>query len=77
MEIDYKHHGGVTEIPLYSAEAVALLPITRQSLDWHALRATPPAAAPPSPPSTPPTQPTTSCSSWRSPGSPASAARQS
>ncbi|MEU9858779.1 hypothetical protein [Streptomyces sp. NPDC047974] len=41
VTIDYKHHGGVTTVPLYSAEDVALLPVTRPSVDWHALRATP------------------------------------
>ncbi|MCM1951032.1 hypothetical protein NC315_37585 [Streptomyces sp. G2] len=77
VDIDYKHHSGPTTIPLYSAEAVALLPLTRPSVDWHALRALPAgrrsllAALDPSPP------PTTSSSSRKSPGSPASAARQS
>ncbi|MFF9345343.1 hypothetical protein ACF1CG_36990 [Streptomyces sp. NPDC014773] len=41
VDIDYKHHGGVTTVPLYSAEDVALLPVTRPSVDWHALRALP------------------------------------
>ncbi|MFE4660926.1 hypothetical protein ACFRFJ_30070 [Streptomyces hydrogenans] len=41
VDVDYKHYGGVTTIPLYSAEDVALLPVTRPSVDWHALRATP------------------------------------
>ncbi|WP_432089584.1 hypothetical protein [Streptomyces sp. bgisy095] len=37
--IDYKRaRGGVTEVPLYSGEAVALLPVSRPSVDWRALR---------------------------------------
>ncbi|MET9694836.1 hypothetical protein ABZY81_41710 [Streptomyces sp. NPDC006514] len=40
VEIDYKRHGGVTTIPLYSAEDIALLPITRPSVDWRAVYAT-------------------------------------
>ncbi|MYS06315.1 hypothetical protein GTW71_07650, partial [Streptomyces sp. SID6041] len=38
VDIDYKHHGGWTTIPLYSAENLTLLPLTRPSVDWHALR---------------------------------------
>ncbi|MFF0561716.1 hypothetical protein [Streptomyces sp. NPDC004266] len=38
VDIDYKHHGGVTTVPLYSAEDVALLPTVRPAVDWHALR---------------------------------------
>ncbi|GGR67557.1 hypothetical protein [Streptomyces roseolus] len=41
VEIDYKRHGGVTTVPLYSAEDVALLPLTRPTVDWHALRTVP------------------------------------
>ncbi|MFD4392626.1 hypothetical protein [Streptomyces sp. NPDC058495] len=41
VAIDYKHHGGVTTIPLYSGEDVALLPLTRPAVDWHALTTTP------------------------------------
>ncbi|MEU3607077.1 hypothetical protein AB0E83_16760 [Streptomyces sp. NPDC035033] len=41
VEIDYKRHGGLTTVPLYSAEEVALLPVTRPAVDWHAVRATP------------------------------------
>ncbi|MEU7697165.1 hypothetical protein [Streptomyces sp. NPDC039028] len=37
-DIDYKRHGGWTTVPLYFAEDVALLPLTRPSVDWHALR---------------------------------------
>ncbi|MFJ6722755.1 hypothetical protein [Streptomyces sp. NPDC091259] len=39
VEIDYKHHGGVTTVPLYSAEEVALLPVVRPSVDWRAVYA--------------------------------------
>ncbi|MFF6888573.1 hypothetical protein ACFY9F_35960 [Streptomyces sp. NPDC012421] len=38
VDIDYKRQGGITTVPLYSAEAIALLPLTRPSVDWHALR---------------------------------------
>ncbi|MFC9399210.1 hypothetical protein ACFTWS_39790 [Streptomyces sp. NPDC057027] len=38
IDIDYKRHGGVTTVPLYSAESIALLPLTRPTVDWHALR---------------------------------------
>ncbi|MFH9959640.1 hypothetical protein ACH4OX_36275 [Streptomyces roseolus] len=41
VEIDYKRQGGVTTVPLYSAEEVALLPVTRPAVDWQAVRATP------------------------------------
>ncbi|TDU80696.1 hypothetical protein [Streptomyces sp. KS 21] len=40
VEIDYKHHGGVTTVPLYCAEDVALLFIARSSVDWRVVRAT-------------------------------------
>ncbi|MFE7515169.1 hypothetical protein ACFU8I_28645 [Streptomyces sp. NPDC057540] len=36
--VDYKRHGGVTTVPLYSAQDVALLTVTRRTVDWHALR---------------------------------------
>ncbi|MEV7512658.1 hypothetical protein AB0O57_32340 [Streptomyces sp. NPDC091201] len=39
VDIDYKHHGGITTVPLYSAEDVALLPVTRPAVDWRAVRA--------------------------------------
>ncbi|MFJ6799143.1 hypothetical protein [Streptomyces sp. NPDC091268] len=39
VEIDYKRHGGVTTVPLYSAEDVALLPVVRPSVDWRAVYA--------------------------------------
>lgn len=35
VEIDYKRHGGVTTVPLYSAEEVALVPFVRRSVDWR------------------------------------------
>ncbi|MFJ3786232.1 hypothetical protein [Streptomyces sp. NPDC090093] len=38
VEIDYKRHGGWTEVPLYSGQDVALLPLSRPSVDWRALR---------------------------------------
>ncbi|MFC8790827.1 helix-turn-helix transcriptional regulator [Streptomyces cinereoruber] len=39
VEIDYKRaRGGVTEVPLYSGQDVALLPVSRPSVDWRALR---------------------------------------
>ncbi|MFC8494781.1 hypothetical protein ACFUJU_29100 [Streptomyces sp. NPDC057235] len=39
VTVDFKRaRGGVTEVPLYSGEAVALLPLTRPSVDWRALR---------------------------------------
>ncbi|WP_329274036.1 hypothetical protein [Streptomyces sp. NBC_00691] len=38
VDIDYKRHGGWTTVPLFSGEDVALLPLTRLSVDWHALR---------------------------------------
>ncbi|MFJ8016709.1 hypothetical protein [Streptomyces sp. NPDC096339] len=39
VEIDYKRQGGVTTVPLYSAESVALLPVVRPSVDWRAVYA--------------------------------------
>lgn len=38
VEIDYKRQGGMTRVPLYSAEQVALLPVIRPEVDWRALR---------------------------------------
>ncbi|MFC7897681.1 hypothetical protein [Streptomyces sp. NPDC057381] len=38
VEIDYKRQGGVTRVPLYSAQDVALLPVIRPEVDWRALR---------------------------------------
>ncbi|MFF4012735.1 hypothetical protein [Streptomyces sp. NPDC001717] len=40
VEIDYKRQGGVTTVPLYSAEDVALLPVVRPWVDWRVVRAT-------------------------------------
>ncbi|MFK0142452.1 hypothetical protein [Streptomyces murinus] len=40
VAIDYKRRrGGVTTVPLYSAEQIALLPVTHPEVDWPALRA--------------------------------------
>ncbi|MCX5151686.1 hypothetical protein OHB36_33880 [Streptomyces sp. NBC_00320] len=41
VAIDYKHHGGVTVVPLFSAAYVALLPIVRRWVDWRAVRTVP------------------------------------
>lgn len=41
VEIDYKRQGGVTVVPLYSAESVALLPVVRPLVDWRAVYAAP------------------------------------
>ncbi|MFJ2058172.1 hypothetical protein ACIOMM_19770 [Streptomyces sp. NPDC087908] len=55
VDIDYKHHGGRTTVPLYSGQDIALLPLTRPSVDWHVLRTLTPgrrsplAALPPDP----------------------------
>ncbi|MGW4854989.1 hypothetical protein ACWEPZ_27550 [Streptomyces sp. NPDC004288] len=38
VDVDYKRQGGVTTVPLYSAEDVALLPVLRPSVDRHTLR---------------------------------------
>ncbi|MEV6332290.1 hypothetical protein [Streptomyces sp. NPDC051909] len=38
VDIDYKRQGGLTTIPLYSAEDIALLPLTRPAVDWTAVR---------------------------------------
>ncbi|MBX9420834.1 hypothetical protein [Streptomyces lateritius] len=51
VTIDYKRaRGGVTDVPLYSGQDIALLPVTRPSVDWHALRILAPGRR--SPPST-------------------------
>ncbi|MFD7868128.1 hypothetical protein [Streptomyces sp. NPDC059783] len=40
VDIDYKKaRGGTTTVPLYRALDVALLPVLRPSVDWHAVRA--------------------------------------
>ncbi|MEU9181655.1 hypothetical protein AB0C90_33320 [Streptomyces sp. NPDC048550] len=41
VAIDYKHHGGVTVVPLHSALDIALLPIMRPWVDWRAVRTVP------------------------------------
>lgn len=38
VDIDYKRQGGVTIVTLSSAEHIALLPLTRLTVGWHALR---------------------------------------
>ncbi|MFE6713856.1 hypothetical protein [Streptomyces sp. NPDC057695] len=39
VTVDYKRaRGGVTDIPLYSGQDIALLPVSRPSVDWRALR---------------------------------------
>ncbi|WP_330335356.1 hypothetical protein OHS33_37205 [Streptomyces sp. NBC_00536] len=38
VDVDYKRQGGVTTIPLYSAEDIALLEVVRPSVDWRAVR---------------------------------------
>ncbi|MFJ3819259.1 hypothetical protein [Streptomyces sp. NPDC090056] len=39
VTIDYKRaRGGVTDVPLYSGQDIALLPVSRPSVDWRALR---------------------------------------
>ncbi|MFD3549351.1 hypothetical protein ACFWUW_27760 [Streptomyces sp. NPDC058655] len=41
MEVDYgRAAGGVVQVPLYSAAAVALLPQTRPAVDWRQVRRT-------------------------------------
>ncbi|MFF5705515.1 hypothetical protein ACFY7H_23935 [Streptomyces sp. NPDC012794] len=47
VEIDYKRQGGVTTVPLYSAEDVALLPVVRPFVDWRAVYAAPAGARSP------------------------------
>ncbi|MEV7526453.1 hypothetical protein [Streptomyces sp. NPDC091371] len=47
VEIDYKRQGGVTTVPLYSAESVALLPVVRPLVDWRAVHAAPAGARSP------------------------------
>lgn len=39
VDVDYKRQGGVTTVPLYSAEEVALLEVVRPCVDWRAVRA--------------------------------------
>ncbi|MGZ9935884.1 hypothetical protein ACXNSR_39095 (plasmid) [Streptomyces sp. NC-S4] len=40
VEVDYKRQGGVTTVPLYDAQAVALLEVVHPSVDWRAVRTT-------------------------------------
>ncbi|WP_405982894.1 hypothetical protein [Streptomyces sp. NBC_00158] len=42
VDVDYKKQGGVTAVPLFDAEEVALLPRTRPEADWRAVRRTAP-----------------------------------
>ncbi|MCX5009443.1 hypothetical protein OG765_00225 [Streptomyces sp. NBC_00555] len=42
VDVDYKHHGGVTTVPLYSARDIALLDVIRPWVDWRAVRETRP-----------------------------------
>ncbi|MFD4866228.1 hypothetical protein [Streptomyces sp. NPDC058412] len=38
VDIDYKRHGGVTTVPLYDAQEIALLEVVRPCVDWRAVR---------------------------------------
>ncbi|WP_051779984.1 hypothetical protein [Streptomyces sp. NRRL S-241] len=38
VTIDYKSHGGLTKVRLYSGVDLALLPVLRPGVDWEALR---------------------------------------
>ncbi|WP_327286041.1 hypothetical protein [Streptomyces sp. NBC_01205] len=38
VDVDYKHHGGVTAVPLYDAQEIALLEVVRPTVDWRAVR---------------------------------------
>ncbi|MGW2672350.1 hypothetical protein ACWC5F_30400 [Streptomyces sp. NPDC001272] len=38
VDIDYKRHGGVTTVPLYDAQEIALLEVVHPSVDWRAVR---------------------------------------
>nr|WSW49864.1 hypothetical protein OG296_43395 [Streptomyces sp. NBC_01001] len=38
VDVDYKHHGGVTTVPLYDAQEIALLEVVRPLVDWRAVR---------------------------------------
>ncbi|WP_329390221.1 hypothetical protein OG625_38570 [Streptomyces sp. NBC_01351] len=42
VDVGYKHHGGVTTVPLYSARDIALLDVVRPWVDWRAVRETRP-----------------------------------
>ncbi|MET8819763.1 hypothetical protein EF913_05675 [Streptomyces sp. WAC04189] len=54
VEIDYKRQGGVTRVPLYSAQDVALLPVIRPEVDWRELRTVAPGRRSPLSALTPP-----------------------
>ncbi|MEU8434745.1 hypothetical protein AB0F18_17860 [Streptomyces sp. NPDC029216] len=41
VDVDYKHHGGVTTVPLWEARDVALLEVIRPRADWRAVRTFP------------------------------------
>ncbi|WP_328966170.1 hypothetical protein [Streptomyces virginiae] len=38
VDVDYKRHGGVTTVPLYDAQEIALLEVVRPCVDWRAVR---------------------------------------
>ncbi|WP_327732455.1 hypothetical protein OG749_45810 [Streptomyces nojiriensis] len=38
VDIDYKRQGGVTTVPLYDAQEIALLEVVRPCVDWRAVR---------------------------------------
>ncbi|MFE5678969.1 hypothetical protein ACFQ7B_12235 [Streptomyces erythrochromogenes] len=40
VEIDVKRQGGVTTVPLYDAQEIALLEVVRPAVDWRAVRTT-------------------------------------
>ncbi|MFJ2060513.1 hypothetical protein ACIOMM_31890 [Streptomyces sp. NPDC087908] len=76
VDIDYKRHGGWTTVPLFSGQDVALLPLTRPSVDWHALRTLTPGRRSPLA-ALPPTRTARHGCSWPgSRGSPGSAGRR-
>ncbi|MCX5174022.1 hypothetical protein [Streptomyces virginiae] len=38
VDVDYKRQGGVTTVPLYDAQEIALLEVVRPCVDWRAVR---------------------------------------
>ncbi|MFF5808774.1 hypothetical protein [Streptomyces sp. NPDC012746] len=38
VDVDHKHHGGATTVPLYNARDIAPLEVTRPSVNWRAGR---------------------------------------
>ncbi|MGW3328710.1 hypothetical protein [Streptomyces virginiae] len=38
VEVDHKRQGGVTTVPLYDAQEIALLEVVRPCVDWRAVR---------------------------------------